>query len=86
MRKNVSSQGKKDRCAARILIELRNEQPLTKDEILGRTGMSRSAFYDGIRFLKDVNLSEIKISSEEFTGDDGKKIRISTIEIVLGKE
>lgn len=58
MRKNASSQEKKDRCGARILIELRNKQPLTKDEILERTGISRSAFYDGIRFLKDVKWRE----------------------------
>ena len=37
------------------------------------------------RFLKDVEIKEIKISSEEFTGDDNKKVRISTIEIVLGR-
>ncbi len=37
------------------------------------------------RFVQDVNLKDIRINSEEFTGEDGKKVRISTIEIVLGK-
>ena len=37
------------------------------------------------RFLQDVKLKDIRINSEEFTGDDGKKVRISTIEIVLAK-
>ncbi|MCD6575588.1 MAG: DNA-binding protein Alba [Nanoarchaeota archaeon] len=38
------------------------------------------------RFIQDVKLKDIRISSEEFTGEDGKKVRISTIEIVLSKE
>jgi DNA-binding protein len=38
------------------------------------------------RFVQDVKLKDIRINSEEFTGEDGKKVRISTIEIVLGKE
>ncbi|HDQ59887.1 MAG TPA: DNA-binding protein Alba [Candidatus Woesearchaeota archaeon] len=38
------------------------------------------------RFVTDTKLNDIKIASEEFQGDDGKKIRISTIEIVLEKE
>ena len=38
------------------------------------------------RFVQDVKLKDIRINSEEFTGEDGKKVRISTIEIALGKE
>ena len=38
------------------------------------------------RFVQDVKLKDIRINSEEFTGEDGKKVRISTIEIVLSKE
>jgi DNA-binding protein Alba len=38
------------------------------------------------RFVSGVKLHEIKINSEEFTGEDGKKIRISTIEVALTKE
>ena len=38
------------------------------------------------RFVKESKLDEIKIASEEFEGDDGKKVRISTIEITLVKE
>ena len=37
------------------------------------------------RFVQGVNLEEIRINSEEFEGEDGKKVRISTIEIVLAK-
>ena len=37
------------------------------------------------RFVQGVNLKDIKINSEEFTGEDNKKVRISTIEIVLTK-
>lgn len=38
------------------------------------------------RFVQDAKLKDIRINSEEFTGEDGKKVRISTIEIVLSKE
>jgi len=37
------------------------------------------------RFVSDIKLDEIKINSEEFEGEEGKKIRISTIEIALTK-
>lgn len=37
------------------------------------------------RFVQDTDIKEIKIDSEEFQGDDGKNVRISTIEILLGK-
>ena len=37
------------------------------------------------RFVSDVKLDDIKIASEEFEGEGGKKVRISTIEIVLTK-
>ena len=37
------------------------------------------------RFVQGVSLKDIKINSEEFTGEDNKKVRISTIEIVLTK-
>ena len=37
------------------------------------------------RFMKDVNVNDIKISSEEFKGEDGRAIRISSIEIVMGR-
>ena len=38
------------------------------------------------RFVNGTKLNDIKISSEEFDGEEGRKIRISTIEISLGKE
>ncbi|MCD6547772.1 MAG: DNA-binding protein Alba [Nanoarchaeota archaeon] len=38
------------------------------------------------RFVQDAKIKDIKISSEEFEGEEGKKVRISTIEIVLSKE
>lgn len=39
------------------------------------------------RFLKDQSeVKEIKIDSEEFTNKEGKQVRVSTIEIVLGKK
>lgn len=39
------------------------------------------------RFLKDqVELREIKIDSEEFKNKEGKEVRVSTIEILLGKK
>ena len=37
------------------------------------------------RFIKDVKIKDIKIGSEEFEGEDGKKVKISTIEIILSK-
>ncbi len=37
------------------------------------------------RFVQDTDIKDIKIDSEEFQGDDGKNVRISTIEILLGK-
>ena len=39
------------------------------------------------RFLdKQVEVKEIKIDSEEFGNKEGKKVRVSTIEIVLKKK
>ncbi|RLG18835.1 DNA-binding protein Alba [Nanoarchaeota archaeon] len=37
------------------------------------------------KFLKDVKLESIKIGSEEFDSPEGRKIRVSTIEIALSK-
>ena len=37
------------------------------------------------RFVQDVKLKDIRINSEEFDGEEGRKVRISTIEVVLGK-
>jgi len=37
------------------------------------------------RFLQDVKVSDIRIGSDEFEGHSGKNIRVSTIDIVLGK-
>lgn len=37
------------------------------------------------RFVQEVKLNNINIASEEFEGEDGKKVRISTIEITLTK-
>ena len=39
------------------------------------------------RFLKELNIhvKEIKIDSEEFNNDEGRKINVSTIEITLAK-
>jgi DNA-binding protein len=39
------------------------------------------------RFLKDQNISikEIKIDSEEFENKEGKKVNVSTLDIVLSK-
>ena len=37
------------------------------------------------RFVQEVKLEKINIASEEFEGEDGKRIRISTIEISLTK-
>lgn len=39
------------------------------------------------RFLVgQVDLSDIKIDSEEFTNKEGRQVRVSTIEIVLAKK
>jgi DNA-binding protein len=38
------------------------------------------------RFVQDVKLDAINIASEEFEGEEGRKVRISTIEIALVKE
>lgn len=38
------------------------------------------------RFLKDnIEISDIKVDSEEFTNKEGKEVRVSTIEIWLKK-
>jgi len=39
------------------------------------------------RFLKDQNIAvkDIRIGSEEFENKEGKKVNVSTIDIVLGK-
>ncbi|MBR9699206.1 DNA-binding protein Alba [Candidatus Woesearchaeota archaeon] len=38
------------------------------------------------RFLEGTStIKDIKIDSEEFTNKEGKQVRVSTIEIVLGK-
>ena len=37
------------------------------------------------RFAKDAKIEDIRIGSEEFEGEGGKKVKISTIEIVLSK-
>jgi len=39
------------------------------------------------RFLKDeIEISDIKIDSEEFQNKEGKEVRVSTIEILLKKK
>ena len=39
------------------------------------------------RFLQDqVDVKDIKIDSEEFTNNEGKVVRVSTIEITLAKK
>ncbi len=39
------------------------------------------------RFLSDtINIQDIAIDSEEFQNKEGKQIRVSTIEITLGKK
>lgn len=40
------------------------------------------------KFLKEQNVSikDIKIGSEEFESKEGKKVNVSTIDIVLGKK
>ena len=37
------------------------------------------------RFFQGVEIKEVKIGSEEFTGDNNRQIRVSTIDIVLTK-
>ncbi len=37
------------------------------------------------KFIKDAKVKEINISSEEFESSDGKKRRVSVIELVLAK-
>ena len=39
------------------------------------------------RFLKDQSISvkDIKIDSEEFTNKEGKKVNVSTLDIVLSR-
>ncbi|MCX8166554.1 MAG: DNA-binding protein Alba [Candidatus Micrarchaeota archaeon] len=37
------------------------------------------------RFINEVKVVDIKIGTEELTAEDGKKSRISAMEIVLGK-
>jgi DNA-binding protein len=39
------------------------------------------------RFLKDqIDVKDIKINSEEFTNKEGRLVRVSTLEITLGKK
>ena len=39
------------------------------------------------RFLEDsVKIKDIKVDSEEFENKEGKQVRVSTIEISLGKK
>ncbi len=39
------------------------------------------------RFLDSkIEIKEIKIDSEDFKTDEGKEVRVSTIEIILGKK
>lgn len=37
------------------------------------------------RFIQDAKLEEVRIGSEEFEAEEGRKVRVSTIEIVLAK-
>ncbi len=37
------------------------------------------------RYLNDVNIKEVRIGTEELTGEDGRVNRVSTIEIYLSK-
>ncbi|MCF7866822.1 DNA-binding protein Alba [Candidatus Woesearchaeota archaeon] len=38
------------------------------------------------RFLKDqIKVKDIRISSEEFQNKEGRDVRVSTIEIIMGK-
>lgn len=38
------------------------------------------------RFVKDAKIEDIKIGSEEFENKEGKKVRVSTLEVTLSKE
>ena len=39
------------------------------------------------RFLKDqAEIADVKIASEEFTNKDNKKVRVSTIEIIIKRK
>jgi DNA-binding protein len=38
------------------------------------------------RFLTDVDVKDIKIDSEEFKNKEGRDVRVSSIEITLGKK
>lgn len=38
------------------------------------------------RYLPDAQVSNIKIGTEEVTGEDGKSLRVSSIEIKLSKK
>ena len=38
------------------------------------------------RFVKDLNVKDIIISTEEVLNEDGTKLRVSAIEIVMEKE
>lgn len=38
------------------------------------------------RYLPDVNVGNIKIGTEEVTGEDGKTLRVSSIEITMAKK
>ena len=39
------------------------------------------------RFLENqIELKDIKINSEEFTNKEGKKVRVSTIDVILKKK
>jgi DNA-binding protein len=37
------------------------------------------------KFLKDVRVTDIKINSQEFENKEGKKITVSTMDIILKK-
>jgi DNA-binding protein len=37
------------------------------------------------RFIPDVKLDKVDINSEEFEGQEGRKVRVSTIELTLSK-
>ncbi len=37
------------------------------------------------KFLKDTEIKDVKITTEEVTSEQGEKLNVSAIEIVLGK-
>jgi len=37
------------------------------------------------RFLDNISVQDIRINSEEFTNNEGRKVRVSTIEIAMKK-